>query len=119
MSDAPLQLLLLEDSDSDALRIRTLLDQSPSQTVELTRVDRVSDALKILDRQAFDLLLLDLCVHDSQGIETFERIHSHAQHLPIIVQSGLNEDSVGGLSFNPTIIVIIIYNNPVSSQQNG
>ena len=95
MSDSPLQLLLLEDSDSDALRVRSLLAQSDVREVRLTRVERVSDAIQILQKQSFDLLMLDLCVPDSQGIETFQRIHAHAQHLPIIVQSGLNEDSVG------------------------
>jgi diguanylate cyclase (GGDEF)-like protein/PAS domain S-box-containing protein len=94
MSDAPLKLLLLEDTDSDALRIRTLLKPS-ERPVELTHVERISEALSHLERHRYDLLLVDLCVPDGKGIETFERIHSAAPQLPIIVQSGLDADEIG------------------------
>ena len=95
MTDSPLKLLLLEDTDSDALRVRSLLDRSEERQFELTRVKCVADALQVLDTHSFDLLLLDLCVPDSQGLDTFERIHAHSRHLPIIVQSGLAENEVG------------------------
>jgi diguanylate cyclase (GGDEF)-like protein/PAS domain S-box-containing protein len=94
MSDAPLRLLLLEDTDSDALRIRFLLDRW-DRKIQLTRVERISEALRTLNQESFDLLLLDLCVPDGKGLDTFDRIHAQAGHLPIIVQSGLDEDEVG------------------------
>jgi diguanylate cyclase (GGDEF)-like protein/PAS domain S-box-containing protein len=63
--------------------------------VSLTRVKQVSGVLKLLKERSFDVLLIDLCVLDSQGLETFERVYSAAPHLPIIVQSGLDADHVG------------------------
>src|SRR5258706_3541380 len=50
-----------------------------------------------MERLAFDsigLLLSDLFLPDSQGLETFAQLHARAPHVPIIVLSGLNDTTV-------------------------
>ena len=92
MTPSSLRILLLEDTDSDALRIQMLLKQSP---FSLTRVTSVAAAVQHLSDGMTEFLIIDLCVDDSEGIATFQKIHKAAPHIPIIVQSGLEEDTVG------------------------
>jgi PAS domain S-box-containing protein len=51
--------------------------------------------MKRLSTQAFDVVLLDLGLPDSSGIETFSRLHAQAQNVPVIVLTGFDDDEVG------------------------
>ena len=42
----------------------------------------------------YDLLLIDLCVPDSKGLDTFERVKGWADRVPIVVQSGIDDEAV-------------------------
>ncbi len=92
-------VLLLEDTESDRLVVEEALRTAPNQTFELEHVDHVAHMVERLRRTpAPDLLLIDLCVHDSAGIDTFRRIHAAAPDLPIIVQSGLADEELALLA---------------------
>jgi len=94
MNNASLKLLLIEDNAPDALLLRaTLEDVAPSAT--LLTADRLATGLKVLaTEEDIDLLLLDLSLPDSRGIDTVRRVCAAAPDLPILVLSGLADETV-------------------------
>ncbi|MBA3531018.1 MAG: response regulator [Ardenticatenales bacterium] len=88
---APLHLLLIEDNMGEARLLREMLAEIPGTPFHLTHVDRLSAALKRLDSQTFDLILSDLTLPDSDGMETFLGLHAHSPEIPIVVLSGLDD----------------------------
>jgi diguanylate cyclase (GGDEF)-like protein/PAS domain S-box-containing protein len=88
--------MLLEDTPSDALLVQEMLSKGLEQECDVTHVTKVEDALEVLGTDTdFDVLLTDLCVVDSQGLDTFRSVRSAAETIPIIVQSGLEEQEIG------------------------
>jgi sigma-B regulation protein RsbU (phosphoserine phosphatase) len=85
MSD--LRLLLVEDNPGD---VRLLKEMLPSG-YSLTSVDRLSAALGHC-RQA-DVVLLDLWLPDSEGLETFRRLHAEAPDVAVLVLTGRGDES--------------------------
>ena len=95
MTPETIQVLLLEDTESDRLVVEEALRTAPGQRFRLEHVDHVAHLIELLRRpQQPDVVLIDLCVHDSQGIDTFRRVRAAAPDLPIIVQSGLSDEDL-------------------------
>jgi two-component system, cell cycle sensor histidine kinase and response regulator CckA len=88
----PITVLLVEDNPGDARLILELLGEVQAQAFDLERVDRLDDALARLAHAAVDVVLLDLGLPDSQGIDTFVRARRGAPNKPIVVISGLDDE---------------------------
>jgi sigma-B regulation protein RsbU (phosphoserine phosphatase) len=86
-----IRVLLIEDNPGDARLIELMLREAESEAFELRRAERLEDGLRELGSDEIDIVLSDLSLPDSQGMETFRRLHSRAPHCPIIVLSGLND----------------------------
>jgi diguanylate cyclase (GGDEF)-like protein len=84
-------VLLIEDNPGDARLIREMLDEEPAQPFRLTHADRLSAGIEQLAHKHTDLVLLDLSLPDSSGIDTFAKVYAHSPKVPIIVLSG-NDD---------------------------
>ena len=69
-----------------------LIEQKGISKIE--RVDRLSKGLDRLTAQGIDAVLLDLGLPDSQGLNTFEKVHLASKQLPILILTGFNDDSV-------------------------
>ncbi|MBN1676312.1 MAG: response regulator [Kiritimatiellae bacterium] len=93
---AILKILLAEDEPGDAVLVRNLVAGAFGTSVrfELVHVGTLQAALDTLAAAPFDVMLLDLGLPDSQGLETFRKTHARAQDLPIIVMSGLSDETV-------------------------
>src|SRR5579871_699440 len=87
----PIKVLLIEDNPGDARLIELMLREADGESFELRRTERLEDGLRELGNGEIDVVLSDLSLPDSQGMETFRRLHSRAPHCPIIVLSGLND----------------------------
>ena len=61
---------------------------------DLERVDRLDDALARLAHSGVDVVLLDLGLPDSQGLDTFVRARRGAPNEPIVVISGLDDEQL-------------------------
>jgi len=57
----------------------------PPADFELERADRLAVGLEKLDRQSFDLVLMDLSLADSDGLNTFSQVRAAAPRTPIVV----------------------------------
>jgi len=86
-----LHILVVEDNPADADFIREMLPPSGPLQFRVEPVARLSKALARLERRGIDLVLLDLGLPDSQGLETFYALRKAAPGIPVIVLSG-NDD---------------------------
>ena len=91
MRDAPIRILLVEDNPVHQRMIRGLLEESRRPRYEVDVVDRLSSGLDRFRAGAVDLVLLDLILPDSEGIETFLRFFSLARSTPIVVLTSLDD----------------------------
>jgi PAS domain S-box-containing protein len=89
---SPIRILLVEDHEGDAKLISILLTESPFFIFDMTHVKNLKEAFNALDERRFDVILLDLLLPDSHGIETFSRIHEQAAEIPVIVITVLGDE---------------------------
>ena len=93
-SDQPLAILLIEDDAADALLVREMLADADRPSI-LTTVQRLGDGLRLLGEQPWDVVLLDLGLPDSQGTGGLTTLRNQAPYVPVVVLTGLNDESVG------------------------
>jgi PAS domain S-box-containing protein len=86
-----LNVLLIEDNPSDVLLLQTALEADPVSSFALTHVERLAEGLKQLSDATFDIVLADLGLPDSSGLDTFEQLHRSMPSIPMVVFSG-NDD---------------------------
>ncbi len=89
-SPATLRLLLIEDSPADTLLIRDLLGED----FHLTNVPNLREGIAAAAQSPFDLVLLDLFLPDSRGLDTFGQLQALHPELAILVMSGLDDEQV-------------------------
>lgn len=91
MSESSKRVLLIEDNPLDARCVEGMLALSGDR-FELTHVQTLAEGLDILARKMADVVLLDMTLPDSCGLETFTRASKCAGEIPIVVVTG-NDDA--------------------------
>jgi PAS domain S-box-containing protein len=86
------RVLLVEDNPGDAELIAIALERAGSYELEV--VGRLADALDRVTANGLDLVLLDLGLPDSEGLDTFLRMNRRAPHLPMVVLTGSEDDTL-------------------------
>lgn len=89
-----MKILLVEDNLPDAVLLRELLLEGDASPPELTHAVNMAEALLLVQREFFDVALLDLSLPDAFGHETFHRLSQQAPRLPIIVLTGLDDEAL-------------------------
>ncbi len=92
MEDKLIKVLIIEDNPEDFRLIKEMLKEVKSPTFELHHSKRLSDGLRCLVRNGFDILLLDLSLPDSVGLDTFFSVYEQAPEIPIVILSGFNDE---------------------------
>ena len=90
--ESPLNILLIEDNPGDARLIRELLTEGSGRVFMISTADRLAHGLEQFADQSFDLVLLDLSLPDSAGLDTLRRFQVKAPDVPVIVLTGLNDE---------------------------
>ena len=93
MSDSH-TVLLIEDNPGDARLIEVMLAEDPETPFRLNCVDRLARGLEFLASEKPGLVLLDLSLPDSHGLDTFARVFAHSPTVPIIVLTGNDDQTV-------------------------
>jgi PAS domain S-box-containing protein len=88
MKKKPIQVLLVEDNPGDARLFREYLLEDGLAEIKLDHVERLKTGLEYLTQEKPDVILLDLGLPDSQGLETFTRFFAQAPGVPIVVLTG-------------------------------
>ncbi len=91
---AKVTVLLVEDNPGDARLARELLGEVESFEFELEHVERLADAVAALNRARFDVVLLDLSLPDSQGLDGIAALQKAGPTVPIVVLTGRSDDGV-------------------------
>lgn len=96
--DTALQILVIEDSATDRKLVDLYLRKS-DLPCELQFAETLSEAASSLSARMSDVVLLDLNLPDSVGLETFLALHTQFPAIPIVVLSGQSdhEISIGAL----------------------
>src|ERR1700730_3233288 len=90
------RVLLVEDNAGDARLVRESLNDGLPGQFTVTVAESLKLVLETLRAvpDDVDVVLLDLSLPDSQGLETFRAVHALAPAVPILVLSGMNDESV-------------------------
>ena len=87
-----MNVMLVEDNLGDARLIEEMLKQAPVSQLEFEHATSLAAALERLEGESFDVVLLDLGLPDSQGLETLIRTRELSPHRPIVVLTGFDDD---------------------------
>jgi diguanylate cyclase (GGDEF)-like protein len=89
-----IKILLVEDNpDSIELMQEELLEGNGIKKFKLEFAERLSAALERLNEGGIDVILLDITLPDSQGIDTFIKVQAHVPDIPVILLSNLDDES--------------------------
>jgi DNA-binding NarL/FixJ family response regulator len=94
MVSVPPKVLLIEDNPGDIRLIREALAEADEAMFHLEVAERLSVGLAYLAASQVDLVLLDLALPDSFGLETFFSVHTCAPGVPIVVLSMSEDDAM-------------------------
>lgn len=89
-----INILTIEDNPSDLFLLEEMLRSSHLNIDNLYTAARVAEAQNILQSYNIDLVLLDLSLPDSFGIDTFLGIQQVTNKIPIIILTGLSDTSM-------------------------
>jgi len=95
MDDQPIKILLVEDNPGDARLLHEMVRGVDTPRMEWRQAERLAKALTRLEEEDFDLILLDLGLPDSNGIDTFDDLHDKVPHVPVIVLTGTANEDLG------------------------
>jgi signal transduction histidine kinase len=93
-SNKILNILLIEDSESDALLLRQNIALT-GKSVSFRTAGTLAEAFGLLQADSPDVVLLDLSLPDSSGLDTVKKIRQEFPNLPFVVLTGMEDDSVG------------------------
>jgi phosphoserine phosphatase RsbU/P len=94
MRDESIKVLLIEDVPKFARLMREMLQATAAVRFDVEWADSLAQGLERLAQGNVDVVLLDLSLADCKGLDSFEKARSLAPHLPIIVLSSLDDETV-------------------------
>ena len=98
MTEPVIQVLVIEDNPDDVATLRRLLEHEPSAQFTLNHADHLQTGLDRLARGGIDVVLVDLFLPDSPWLNTLAKLHAQAPEAPIVVLTGLDDDSIALLA---------------------
>jgi len=90
--DEPIEILAIDDNPYAMRLIREVLSDVPRLKFRMDQQQRLSDGLTALASQQFDIILLDLTLPDSVGLETFNTMQAEAPQTPIVILTNADDD---------------------------
>ena len=90
-ADMPTMLLHIEDNEDDRIILREHLSDT-NMELQIESVPSMATALESLRKNNVDLVLADLSLPDSNGLETFVRLHHEVPNTPIVLLTGRNDE---------------------------
>ncbi len=100
MSNENYKVLLIEDNPVNSKLIERLLFPTKEAIINdqfsftLTCANSLNTAIENLNQDKFDAILLDLMLPDSEGLNSLINIKKYANNIPIVVQTGSNDETL-------------------------
>jgi len=95
----PVRALLVEDNPADATLTQCLLAESLGPAIATHCAERVSAALRCLEHERFDVVILDLLLPDAVGLGGLRRIVQTSPEVPVVILSGVDDEDVEAEAF--------------------
>lgn len=89
-----LRVLLVEDQPGDAMLVMIALRECVATRFQVTHVGTLADARRCLQQESMDVVLLDLSLPDSSGLDTVTKVLEVAPRMPVVVMTGLDDPSL-------------------------
>ncbi len=97
-NDRPWSILHIEDQALEVRLIRDLLEAAFGRHFHLEHRADLRSGLERLARGGLDIVLLDLTLPDSRGIDTFRRAYTGAKGIPIILLTNIDDEELAALA---------------------
>lgn len=94
MGDTAIKILLVEDNPGDVRLIQEFLAEAKRSRFDLKCADTLSQGLKQLEQGDIDIVLLDLSLPDSQGLETFATLQRQVPNVSVVVLTGMDDEEL-------------------------
>jgi DNA-binding NarL/FixJ family response regulator len=88
-----IRTLLIEDNPGDVRLIQEMLSEANPGACQITVYDRLAHAQPALERDGYDVVLLDLTLPDSTGLATLSRLRPTVATAAVVVLTGLNDEA--------------------------
>ncbi|MFA6316266.1 MAG: ATP-binding protein [Elusimicrobiota bacterium] len=97
MDQTPIRILLIEDEPESALMLEAFLKAASraSFSFSLERGETLGQGLALLREREFDVVLLDLNLPDSRGLDTLKEVKARGRGVSIVVLTGLRDEDLG------------------------
>lgn len=95
MAAQELKVLLIEDNPGDAFLIKFYLGESAAPIFHVSHAETVKAGLQLLSENKFDIILSDMNLPDSFGMDTIKTIVSNYPGNLVMVLTGLTDEEVG------------------------
>jgi DNA-binding response OmpR family regulator len=95
MSENPLKVLLIEDNPGDAFLIKFYLSESTTPAFETLHAETIQQAYDLLQQHTFDIILQDLNLPDSHGVDSIKKLLEKFPGNLVLVLTGLTDEEVG------------------------
>ena len=89
-----IRILMIDENQGETHIIWELISSYKNIRFVLETMDQLSDGIALLGKKYYDVILLDLMLPDSQGIDTFYSVHAAAPDVPIVIISGLQDEAL-------------------------
>jgi DNA-binding NarL/FixJ family response regulator len=91
LSRDPIKLLAVEDDPSLSFVLEEALQHAAAAEIDAVMVSSLKETREQLEEGRFELVLLDLSLPDSDGIETFSSVRRMAPRMPVVVLTGSDD----------------------------
>jgi len=88
-----IRVLLLEDDPADARLVDLMLRKAPRTAFSVEICSRLGQALDRIAQGGFNVVLADLSLPDSSGLETLKALTDAAPDVAVVVLTGNDDDS--------------------------
>lgn len=92
MSRRELRILLLEGDPGDGKLLQEMAAPSRDRPAKLVCVKSLTEGLRRLEQQEFDVIVLDLSLPDGQGVKSLNMVLSRRPEMPVVVLSGTEDE---------------------------
>jgi two-component system cell cycle response regulator len=90
----PVLVLMIEDDEDYATVLQSRLRSDVKYRFSPVHARTLEEGLRELGTRPVGLVLLDLSLPDSRGMETFSRVRARAPLVPVVILSGIDDESI-------------------------
>ena len=90
----PIKILLIEDSPEDQFLTNRMLEKARYTPFAISFADNLLTGIQYAVNGPIDIILLDLNLPDSSGVETYLKLKLQVPEIPVVVLSGFEDEEM-------------------------